>query len=328
MNSAAGRLLGRIARALDQIGLFGLVRRLPERRRVDIVADLVHTTLTRRTFVEWEARRIHVTPVHFYQPIPDTAALPERLWTRTSDLGGVALCLDAQEGLLGRLSAYEREYDALPDAPVADPLQFHFANQAFGPVDAEALYALVRLLRPRQVVEVGAGWSTRLIAQALRANAGEDGGGAGRLLSIDVSPDPVLEPLGEILTRRIQDVDASVFARLGANDILFVDSSHVVHIGSDCVYEVLDVLPSLASGVVVHFHDVFLPAEYPRSWILDHHRFWNEQYLLQAFLAFNSEFEVLLATGALHSLRPHLLRRAFRRYVEGVQPASLWLRRR
>jgi hypothetical protein len=80
--------------------------------------------------------------------------------------------------------------------------------------------------------------------------------------------------------------------------------------------------------VIVHFHDIFLPAEYPRAWVMDHHRFWNEQYLLQAFLAYNAAFEVMLANSWLHLAHPEVLRRIFGRYVPGVLPGSFWLRRR
>lgn len=328
MNSWVARLLGRVARFFDRLGVFDLIRRLPERRRVDLVADLVPMTLSKPAFREWEARGIHVTPVHFYQPIPNTATLSEELWNQRSELAGVDLRLDDQERLLERLSAYRPEYDALPDAPVSDPRQFVFGNEAFGPVDAEVLYALVRLLRPLKVVEVGAGWSTRLIAQALRANKKDDPSYESQFVTIDPLPDPALAPLAQVRASRVQDVDPQIFAGLGRNDILFIDSSHVVQIGSDVVYEILDVLPSLQSGVAIHFHDIFLPAEYPRNWVLDEHRFWNEQYMLQAFLAYNSAFEILLANSLLHSARPDLLQKAFRRYGPHVLPGSLWMRRR
>jgi len=86
-------------------------------------------------------------------------------------------------------------------------------------------------------------------------------------------------------------------AQLAAGDILFIDSSHVVKTGGDVTYLFLEVPPRLRPGVIVHVHDVFLPQEFPRSWILDLHLFWTEQYLLQAFLTYNSDFEVLFASG-------------------------------
>jgi predicted O-methyltransferase YrrM len=319
---------GRLARLLDAVGILGLVHRLPEHRQVELVADLAIANLSRGSFREWEARGLHVTPVHYYQPVPDTRALPEDLWERRSPMTGVDLQVGEQPRWLERIATHREEYDALPAGPTGDPLQFHFGNQAFGPVDAEVLYGLVRVLRPRRVVEVGSGWSTRLIAQALRANAAEDPSHSCRFVTIDPTPDPVLGALAEVIPAGVQDADRALFAGLDRNDVLFIDSSHVAAIGSDVVLEILELLPSLRSGVIVHFHDIFLPAEYPRAWVMDHHRFWNEQYLLQAFLAYNAAFEVMLANSWLHLAHPEVLRRIFGRYVPGVLPGSFWLRRR
>jgi predicted O-methyltransferase YrrM len=328
LNSVADRIRGRVARALDRLGVLGLADRLPETRRTELAGALVKATLTPDAFREWERRGLHITPVHFYQPVPDTSTLPERLWARPSELAGLDLREDEQLRALQEISTLRGEYDALPDTAASDPLRFHFGNPAFGPVDGEVLYAMVRLRRPRRVIEVGSGWSTRLIAEAIRVNAGEDPASRGHLVSIDPTPQPLLAPLAEVRTARIQDIEPSFFDVLDRDDILFIDSSHVVSIGSDVVFEVLDVLPRLRPGVLVHFHDIFLPAEYPREWVLGHHRFWNEQYLVQAFLAFNSGYEIVLANAYLAAAHPERLHEVFRRYGPGVQPGSLWLRRR
>jgi predicted O-methyltransferase YrrM len=322
------RIRGRMARVMDGLGVFGLAWRLPADRRAELVADLFPGTLSRSSFRAWEERGFHVTPVHYYQAIPDTRTLGDRPWRRRSPLHGITLREDEQEALIRRLTRYKAEYDAFPDAPTADPRQFHWGNQAFGPVDAEVLYAMVRHWRPARVVEVGSGWSTRLIAQAIRQNQREEPGRTCRFTTIDPEPDPVLGEVAEVVAASVQDVDPKVFADLRRDDLLFIDSSHVVKIGSDVNLEVLEILPSLAPGVLVHFHDIFLPAEYPRTWIMDNHWFWTEQYLLQAFLSYNEAFEVLLANHWLHLTRPDLLAEAFARYSAGVQPASLWLRRR
>ena len=132
----------------------------------------------------------------------------------------------------------------------------------------------------------------------------------------------------------MQDLPLEIFAPLEAGDVLFVDSSHVLAIGSDVQHLVLRVLPRLSPGVVVHFHDIFLPAEYPREWVLERFRFWNEQYALHAFLAFNDAYRVLWAGHFLHLTQPDALRRAFSGYrsaavVRGRPslPGSFWIRR-
>ena len=112
------------------------------------------------------------------------------------------------------------------------------------------------------------------------------------------------------------------------HDILFIDSSHVLRIGGDVQYEYLEILPRLARGVIVHSHDIFLPAEYPRHWVLEEHKFWTEQYLLQAFLAFNDSFEVLWAGSYMHLKHPEKLEEAFSSYKrERTLPGSFWMRK-
>jgi hypothetical protein len=111
-------------------------------------------------------------------------------------------------------------------------------------------------------------------------------------------------------------VSLDLFRTLHAGDVLFIDSSHVAKIGGDVTYLYLEVLPRLKPGVVVHIHDIFFPKEYPRAWNMEEFRFWNEQYLLQAFLTFNSEFSVLLANSYLAARHMDGLKEAF--------PTSPW----
>jgi hypothetical protein len=103
-----------------------------------------------------------------------------------------------------------------------------------------------------------------------------------------------------LIIDKVQNVSLSEFNKLEKNDILLIDSSHVLKIGSDVQYEYLEILPRLKKGVIVHVHDIFSPSEYPREWVLEDYRFWNEQYLLCAFLSFNSAFEVLWAGSYMH----------------------------
>ena len=284
-----------------------------------------------RLFPVFEQRGYHITPNHFYQPIPDTGSLPDSLWEEPSELVGVDLREAEQLALLERLSGkYRAEYEALPRTPTAAPHEFYLRNDAFGSVDAELLYCLVRELAPKRLFEIGSGFSTRLSAQACRVNA-ERGGAACELVAFEPYPSEVLRAGFPGLTRlepvKAQDIPRSEFARLEANDILFIDSSHVLKVGSDVQVEILEILPRLKPGVVVHFHDIFLPAEYPKRWVVDG-RFWDEQYLLQAFLAFNNSFEVLWAGHWMHLTHPGQLRAAFSTYDPAkAAPGSFWMRR-
>jgi hypothetical protein len=132
----------------------------------------------------------------------------------------------------------------------------------------------------------------------------------------------------ELRRTELQDVPLELFTSLQAGDILFIDSTHVLRIGSDVQYEFLEILPRLAKGVVVHVHDVFLPAEYPREWVLKERRFWTEQYLLQAFLAFNDTFRVLFAGHFMHLRHSREFAAAVPNYDPARHgPGSFWMRR-
>jgi len=285
-----------------------------------------------RYFDLWQERGYHVTPVHFYQPVPDTRRLGDRLWTERTATPGLDYREEEQIDLVRSFAAaYRSEYEALPRGP-AGPGVFYLDNGGFRSVDAETLYCMIRRHRPRRMIEIGSGLSTCLAAQTLRRNAADDPARTCRFTTID--PYPAREAregmpgLTEVLPTEVQEVPLRVFQELGEDDILFIDSSHVLRIGSDVQYEFLEILPRLRPGVLVHVHDIFLPAEYPRSWVLGEKRFWTEQYLLQAFLAFNGAFRVVLAAGYLHLRRPDILESGFPSYDRvRERPGSFWMKR-
>jgi hypothetical protein len=150
-------------------------------------------------------------------------------------------------------------------------------------------------------------------------------------VAIEPYPNAVLSagvPGVQLRAVPLEAVPLQDFAALGENDILFIDSTHVLRIGGDVQYEILELLPRLRPGVNVHVHDIFLPAEYPRRWVMEHRRFWTEQYVLQAFLAFNDAFRITWGSGFMHLRHPDLLAEAFPSYRRPeIGPGSLWMRR-
>jgi hypothetical protein len=284
-------------------------------------------------FDAWERHGWHLTPNRSDSAVPDTAALPDDLWKLDSDLVGVDMRGAAQVALL--TEAFERwgpEFNALPLGRQG-PGRFSVDNRCFESVDAEVYWTLIRAGRPRTVIELGSGWQTLLADQALAANEAE--GHPGRLLAIGPHPGDLVRDLArrservEVLTTAVRDAPVQPLEQLGERDILFIDSSHVAKIGSDVTYELLEVLPRVRPGVLVHVHDVFLPQEYPKDWVLGPtRRFWNEQYLLQAFLAFNQTFEVVWASAWMHVNHPDLLEKMVASYDRDTRrPSSLWIRR-
>jgi hypothetical protein len=276
----------------------------------------------REIFSLWQRGGFHVTPVHFYQPIPDTQSLPETLWNRPSELVGIDMNETMQLDLLRNcFSKFRGEYNKLSVEP--PPGQ----KRPFHGIDALLAYCMVRHFQPRLIIEVGSGFSSLVLGQAAAKSKNST------LICIDPFPGELLRKgnsipaLQSLIETKVQDVDVEFFSQLESGDILFIDSSHTVKIGGDVNYLFLEVLPRLNPGVIVHVHDIFFPFEYRRDWVLDEFRFWTEQYLLQAFLTFNSEFEVLLASYYLSRYHEEHLRAAFPnlpRWVGG----SFWMRRK
>ena len=288
--------------------------------------------LIRRSFSIWETFGLHVTPNYFESPIPDTRRLKKEIWSHRSSLTGIEMREEEQIKLLESfVNNYKAEYERLPRSKTACANQYYVDNGFFEAVDGEVLFCMIRHFRPKRVYEVGCGNSTLLAAQTLRENQ-KDGGPSGEVVAFEPSPNVDLRRgfsgLSRLVVSKVENVPLRTFQELGGNDILFLDSSHVVRTGGDVEYEFLEILPNLKPGVIVHVHDIFLPAEYPRKLIMQQRRFFSEQYLLQAFLAFNREFEVLWAGSFMHLNHPDLLERAFNSYKRELRwPGSFWMRR-
>jgi hypothetical protein len=262
----------------------------------------------------------------YYSPIPDLAQLPEDVWEARDPLRGIAFDLDAQMAFV--------ESDLTPHiaglawgSDVAPEHAYDPSNDSYPLADARVLYAMVRHMRPTLIVELGSGQTTRVMAQACRENARD--GHSARLRAFDPFPtaaDDSLPGLTELVRAKAQDVPDEVFAELQSGDVLFVDTTHTVKIGSDVNHIILRVLPLLQKGVIVHVHDIFLPYEYPRFFFADYALYWAEQYLLQAFLAFNSSFEAVCAVHALAREQTARLE-ASGALDPGETGSSFWIRR-
>jgi len=278
-----------------------------------------------RYFRLWEEHGFHLTPVHFYQPIPDTRTLTDSFWDTESEMPGVKMNELGQLHLLEHVfPLFREEYNRFPSEPTDCPHDFYFNNPMFSGTDSLVLYCMVRHFRPELIIEVGSGFSSRISAKALQEN------GRGRLVSIDPYPDNVLTRgfagLSSLMPHQVQEVKLETFDELSANDILFIDSSHVVRIGSDVNFLFLEVLPRLRAGVVVHVHDIFFPLKGRRTFVMDEYRFWSEQDMLQAFLAFNSAFEVLFCNSFLARKHFKCMKQTFPN-SPWIGGSSFWMRR-
>lgn len=286
----------------------------------------------KRFFRLWENKDYHVITNHFYEPIPDTRELNDSLWTKNSEMVGVNLNEEFQLNLLSQFtSRFKKEYEYFPLNKTVIPYHYYVNNNFFFAVDGEILYSMIRHFKPKKIIEIGSGFSTYLSAQAVMKNENE--GHNCELISIEPYPNDTLKAgfpgLSKVIIAKAQDIPISEFSKLQENDIIFIDSSHVLKIGSDVQHEYLEILPRLNKGVIVHIHDIFFPMEYPKSWVLEEYRFWTEQYLLQAFLAFNDTFEIMWSTSYMQFKHNEKLKKAFKSYKEDGKnfPASFWMRK-
>jgi Methyltransferase domain len=274
-------------------------------------------------------------PVHFYSPIPDITDLDARgVLLRRSAMGGVDMNVPAQLGLLAELGSAFGHECRWPHDPVEDAAAYVTSASGFSYGCAATLHMVLRQNQPRRVVEIGSGWSSRVIAAALSRNAAEDAPKADYTI-IDPFPGEAIRRLPgvtSVIAERVETLSADLFDELQSGDVLFIDSGHTVRIGGDVNFLILDILPRLKPGVLVHFHDIALPYEYSRTYAVnpEFRVFWTEAYLLQAFLAFNSEYEVLLSMNLLMLDHVEKVRAALPAYDPQCHREishSFWIRR-
>jgi hypothetical protein len=304
---------------------------LPADDRAALIADvagpLVADGSYKRYFDQWEDAGFHVTPNHFYEPIPDRHTLTDSLLERYHPMPGVDMREEHQIHLLTNIfPRFAAEYNTFPEYPVDALWRYSWHNDFFGVLDASIAYSFVRLLRPRRIVELGSGWSTLAIAEAVRLSESPV-----EYTVADPYPNAVVQAgvpgVTRLLTVPAERVELNIFRALDDGDILFIDTSHVVKTGGEVVYLFLEVLPQLKPGVMIHIHDIFLPKDYPSEWLRVRKQFWTEQYLLQAFLAFNSAFEVWFSVIDMVLKHLDLVDHTFPLYRSQWGGASFWIRR-
>lgn len=278
--------------------------RLPvSRARYDELARLHHELVLAQgraggAFEMW------VPPGHFYSPFPDLDEVERRaaqVWNADGDPTGIDLREEEQVALFDTLAEILDDDLPFPAGPSGDDrngTRYFFENPAYSWSDGMVLHALLRHLRPRHVIEVGSGYSSAMTLDTTERwlDAGSDG-------PVEVT---FVEPYSELLRSllrpgdeervtihetAVQDVPFVVFEALGAGDVLFIDSTHVVKAGSDVNHLLFEVLPRLSAGVWIHLHDIFFPFEYPRDWVLEG-RAWHEVYLLRALLTGSDAFAI------------------------------------
>jgi predicted O-methyltransferase YrrM len=257
---------------------------------------------------------------NFYSPVPQLEELPLDTFQRRKPLPGIAWDMDKYESILRDLAPFLSEF--------TPPEGFFWGNRFYGPVESEILYSLVRRCKPKRIVELGSGYTSLIIAAGCRRNASE--GRRCRYVAFDPFPREFvkkgIDGLDSLEAVGATEVRQEEFEALGEGDLLFIDTTHTVKPGSDVNRVMLEVLPELRRGVLVHVHDVFLPYEYPRAFF-ENHCHWQEQYLLQALLTENPNFEVLFPSAAVARERPDLISGLMPQHQPPFGPGAFWIRR-
>ena len=279
---------------------------------------------------KWIFKKVGVFPIsnHYYEPLFDDRLL-KRPFDLDRNLTGINWNDTVQLALLEKFH-FQDELSAIPFEKRSQDFSFYYDNPSLRPGDAEYLYSMVRNFEPSRIIEIGSGYSTLMVQKAI---------GDIRLLNPDYTIEhiciepyemPWLEKTGvRVIRELVEDLKLDFFKSLGENDILFIDSSHMVRPQGDVLFEFLQILPVLQKGVIIHVHDIYSPRDYPKELLVDDVMFWNEQYILEAFLTCNPSFEII---GALNYMKVHYAQAIYAKLpVLGKRteevPGSFWIRK-
>jgi predicted O-methyltransferase YrrM len=269
-------------------------------------------------------------PGHFYSPLPNLAEVvsnQERLFQHdVKYCQGIDLAEHIQIDMMERIALFYHEI-SFPDYQSSNT-RYYYQNNFFSYSDAIILYGMLRHLKPDRVIEVGSGFSSAVMLDTSDVFLDKKV----QFTFIEPYPERLFDLLNEsdkiqhnIITTSVQDVELKVFESLNESDILFVDSSHVVKIGSDVAYLFSEVFPRLKPGVIIHIHDIFWKFEYPLSWI-EEGRAWNEAYFLRCFLQYNSAFEIIYFNSFIGYFHQDKLEQKMPLCLKNTG-GSIWLRK-
>lgn len=279
-----------------------------------------------------EGPELFVPPGHYYSPITDKAeagAFFDRFTKQgiPESLPGIDMSRSSLEGIWKQLAPLMNDMK-FPEEPGSGDYRYRAINDFFGFGDALMFSGMIQLFKPKRIIEVGCGWSSACAVDTIDKKLN----GQCKLTFIEPHPERLQDAVGlmpsyaSVIAAPIQDVPLERFDALDKNDILFIDSTHIVKTGSDVCHEVFNVMPRLKPGVIVHFHDIFWPFEYPRYWAVDQGRSWNELYLLRALLMNSTQWKILMFNNYFGQVAADLIQKTEPRFMKNIG-GSLWLQR-
>jgi hypothetical protein len=284
-----------------------------------------------RLLAQQQAQQDAFPSGHFYSPVNNV----DEIKNNRHRVFGERALLGVDLNVEGQVTIFNLLKELIPEIPFSDQpdgrFRYHYQNTSYGFGDAAIYWAMLGVFRPERIIEIGSGYTSGLALDAIDYF---------KLTTQCTFVDPypallnkVASPLGDkhtVIAAGVQTIDPELVRSLQANDILFIDSSHVVKAGSDVHFELTELLPRLRTGVIIHFHDVFFPFEYPEMWLVNDRKSWNELYFLNTFLMFNYDFEIIhfnhhfiLSNPGQYESLPAEMRRRIKLNPGG----GLWLRR-
>ena len=258
--------------------------------------DLIRNNRLIRNFaVKINPFNLIVPPGHFYSPIPDVNEIRKKenlVFDTKKEVKAIDLNDSVQLNLIGE---FRKHYGAIPfEDHSSSKFRYHYNNEMYSHSSAVLLYSMLLHLKPNRIIEVGSGYTSALMLDVNNIFLENKM----KLTFIEPYPKRLKSLLKSsdysnvtIIEEKLENVDTSIFSQLQENDILFIDSTHVSKIGSDVNTILFEILPLLNKNVFIHFHDILYPFEYPKEWIYSG-QFWNEAYMLKAFLMYNDSFKI------------------------------------
>lgn len=269
-------------------------------------------------------------PGHFYNPIPDLGEVENYEYgifesEEKIEKSGINLNYSKQLLVLEEFRAFYP--DLIFEKLKKENLRYYYDNPNYSYSDAIFYYGVLRKFKPKKVIEIGSGFSSCLLLDVNEFYFDNS------IKCVFVEPYPnllnsLIKATDNIVLHdvKIQEVDLSIFDDLNENDVLFVDSSHVLKAGSDLNFILFQILPRLKKGVVIHFHDVFYPFKYPKYWILNHNRGWNEIYAIRLFLSHNTDYEIVAFNTYLEQKNENWFKENMPLCLENLG-GSIWIRK-
>ena len=273
--------------------------------------------------------KVGVFPIrdHYYEPQFDNRK-NQIDFSQERNLPGIDWRVSDQLKMLKTLTFSGELTGILQGKTKENPLEFHLDNGSFESGDAECWYQIIRANKPKRIIEIGSGNSTLMAIKAIKKNQSEQLNYTCEHICIEPYEMPWLEQMDiTIIREKVEEMDLSFFSQLKENDILFIDSSHIIRPQGDVLFEYLELLPSLNKGVIVHIHDIFSPRNYPKSWLQDDVKFWNEQYLVEAFLSNNDSWEIIASLNFLHHNYYNLLKEVAPFLTPEREPGSFYIKK-